>query len=70
MTQTEIVLILVVLAGVGVAALIAHAITVWREESAHIERMMKILEKHAAQRQAAEPPTRERDDNENNSKGE
>ena len=59
MTQTEIIIILLILAGVGVAAFIAHAITVWREESAHIERMMKILEKHAAQMQAAEPPTRE-----------
>ena len=59
MTQTEIILIMLILAGVGVAAFVAHAITVWREESAHIERMMKILEKHAAQRQAAEPPTRE-----------
>lgn len=59
MTQTEIVLILVVLAGVGVAAFIAHAITVCREESAHLERALKLHEKHAAQRQAAEPPTRE-----------
>ena len=59
MTQTEIILIMLILAGVGVAAFVAHAITVWREESVHIERMMKILEKHAAQRQAAEPPTRE-----------
>jgi hypothetical protein len=58
-TQTEIILIFCLLAGVGVAAFIAHAITVWREESARLERALKLHEKHAAQRQAAEPPTRE-----------
>ena len=56
---TEIILIMLILAGVGVAAFIAHAITVWREESEHLEEMLKLHEKHAAQRQAAEPPTRE-----------
>lgn len=70
MTPTEIIILVALLTGIGVAAFIAHAITVWREESAHIERMMKILEKHAAQRQAAEPPTREYDENENSNKGE
>ena len=59
MTQTEIILILLILAGVGVAAFILHIITVWREESAHLEEMLKLHEKHAAQMQAAEPPTRE-----------
>ena len=59
MTQTEIILIMLILAGVGVAAFILHIITVCREEAAHIEEMLKLHEKHAAQRQAAEPPTRE-----------
>jgi len=59
MTQTEIILILLILAGIGVTAFFLHIITVWREESAHIERMLKLHEKHAAQRQDAEPPTRE-----------
>lgn len=59
MTQTEIILILLTLTGVGVAAFILHIVTICREESARLERALKLHEKHAAQRQASEPPTRE-----------
>ena len=54
MTPTEIIILLALLAGIGVAAFILHIITVWREESAHLERMLRLHEKHAAQMQAAD----------------
>ena len=54
MTPTEIIILVALLAGIGVAAFIAHARTVWDENIAQ-----KAMEEELDRRRSADAPTRE-----------